>query len=148
MLHVVGLLAWGVVTFSIPFCAVIAYLHCWCLNLAHSSPALQLTCHCYFYNPLADQEVCHDPLRPASPCPEQSLRLHQQKSDGCSRAWRDPQTISNQEKKKRNQTSSAFPCIALQHYGETGAQPVQCCQPLPCSHFAVFPEKQPGWQQL
>lgn len=72
MLHVVGLLAWGVVTFSIPFCAVIADLHSWCLNLAHSSPALQLTCHCYFYNPLADQEVCHDPLRPARAKPEAS----------------------------------------------------------------------------
>lgn len=76
----VGLLAWGVVVFSTPFCAVIAHLHSWCLNLAHSSPELQLTSHCYFYGPLADQQVCHHPLRPASHCLEQSLRLHQQKS--------------------------------------------------------------------
>lgn len=134
-----GLLAWRVVIFSTPFSAVIAYLDSCGLNLAHSSPGLQLTCHCYFYNPLADQQACHHYLRSASSCLQQSLRLYQQKSAGCSKAWRDPHTfISDWEKKK---TTNFFPCIALWDFGETEAQPVQHCQPLPCSCFARFPRE-------
>lgn len=68
MLHMVGLLAWRVVIFSTPFSAAIAYLHSRGLNLAHSSPGLELACRCYFYNPLADQQACHHHLRSASSC--------------------------------------------------------------------------------
>lgn len=88
---------------------------------------------------------CHHPLRPVSPCLEQSLRLHQQKSAGCSRGTLRP---SPTEKKKKEKQAELFLALLCSNFRETGAQSVQCWQPLPYSHFTVFPEKQPGWQQL
>lgn len=78
---------------------------------------LGYNCHCYFYNPPADQQACHHPLRPDSLYLEQSLRLHQEKSAACIRAWRDPQTISKWEKKKKpNKRSFSWHCSARQEH--------------------------------
>lgn len=136
MLHVADLLVWGGVIFSIPFCAMIAYLHSWCLNLAHSSPGLQLTCHCYFYNPLADQQACHHPLRPASPCLDQSLKLHWQKSAGCSRGALRPYSTEKKEKKtKQVKLFLALLCGILERH-EHSLCSAASLSPAPTSLFS------------